>query len=61
METETKRQAKEWTKPELLVLVRNKPEEAVLTACKYWGAWTGPALSECYKMYTGYCDTPRSS
>ncbi|MBM3131005.1 MAG: hypothetical protein FJ009_20555 [Chloroflexi bacterium] len=27
-------QKKEWVKPELLVLVRNKPEEAVLTACK---------------------------
>ena len=35
METETKPQAKkEWTKPQLLVLVRSKPEEAVLRACK---------------------------
>jgi len=25
---------KEWTKPELTVLVRNKPEEQVLTNCK---------------------------
>jgi hypothetical protein len=25
---------KQWTKPELLVLVRSKPEEAVLSACK---------------------------
>jgi len=32
---ENKQQAKkEWTKPELTVLVRNKPEETVLTACK---------------------------
>lgn len=23
-----------WAEPELIVLVRNKPEEAVLTACK---------------------------
>ena len=30
METEKK----QWTKPELIVLVRNKPEEAVLQACK---------------------------
>jgi hypothetical protein len=25
---------KEWTTPELIVLVRSNPEEAVLTACK---------------------------
>ncbi|MCX5977451.1 MAG: hypothetical protein NTV33_11680 [Coprothermobacterota bacterium] len=25
---------KEWTEPELIVLVRNKPEEAVLRGCK---------------------------
>ncbi len=25
---------KKWEKPELLVLVRNNPEEAVLTGCK---------------------------
>jgi hypothetical protein len=25
---------KEWKTPELIVLVRSKPEEAVLTACK---------------------------
>jgi hypothetical protein len=30
METEKK----QWTKPELIVLVRSKPEEAVLAACK---------------------------
>ena len=26
---------KEWAEPGLIVLVRSKPEEAVLTACKY--------------------------
>lgn len=32
---ENKQQAKkEWTKPELTVLVRSNPEEAVLSACK---------------------------
>jgi hypothetical protein len=36
METEKK----QWTKPELLVLVRNKPEEAVLVTCK--GVNAGP-------------------
>ena len=25
---------KEWSEPELIVLVRSKPEETVLTACK---------------------------
>ena len=24
-----------WSKPELIVIVRGKPEEAVLTVCKY--------------------------
>jgi len=37
METEKKLQAKkEWKTPELTVLVRSKPEEAVLGACKSW-------------------------
>jgi hypothetical protein len=27
---------KEWKKPELIVLVRSKPEEAVLLACKHY-------------------------
>jgi hypothetical protein len=48
---------KEWQKPELIVLVRNKQEEAVLVACKstavggagFW--WTG-----CWGPGTG-CDT----
>ncbi len=35
METNAKKQ---WHKPELIVLVRGKPEEAVLGGCK---AWTG--------------------
>jgi len=35
METEMKSQVKkEWKTPELIVLVRSKPEEAVLTTCK---------------------------
>ncbi len=29
---------KPWQKPELIVLVRSKPEEAVLTVCKNSGA-----------------------
>jgi hypothetical protein len=35
METEKKLQAKKrWEQPQLLVLMRSNPEEAVLTACK---------------------------
>jgi hypothetical protein len=26
-----------WSKPELIVIVRGKPEEAVLQTCKTWG------------------------
>ena len=32
---------KTWSKPELIVLVRGKPEEAVLETCKGDGNWTG--------------------
>jgi hypothetical protein len=33
---------KAWVTPELIVLVRSKPEEAVLVACKAWGGpWGG--------------------
>ncbi len=34
MGEETKTQKKQWQKPELVVLVRSAPEEAVLTYCK---------------------------
>jgi len=39
---------KEWVTPELIILVRNKPEEAVLTTCKSAGT-NGPdsAFSYC--------------
>jgi hypothetical protein len=34
---------KGWTNPELIVLTRSKPEEAVLQVCKDGGAgWFGP-------------------
>jgi hypothetical protein len=32
-----KTENKQWQKPELVVLVRSKPEEAVLTSCKVMG------------------------
>lgn len=31
----------EWNTPELIVLVRSKPEEAVLTACKFGSVGIG--------------------
>lgn len=36
-------QKKEWRKPELIVLVRNKPEEDVLVACKSSAGGAGPS------------------
>ena len=41
MEQQT--QKKEWKTPELIVLVRSKPEEAVLTACRLYVIWLGGA------------------
>ena len=34
---------KQWEKPELIILTRSKPEEAVLTACKSNPQTLGPA------------------
>jgi len=40
---EEKKEKKEWKTPELIVLVRSKPEEAVLAACKTPSGYTpGP-------------------
>ena len=33
---------KKWVQPELIVLVRSKPEESVLNGCKYWTESSGP-------------------
>jgi hypothetical protein len=55
---------KEWQKPELIVLVRSKPEEAVLAGCK--GHSIGGGTSDtntvntlCSSQYAGCwtCDT----
>ncbi len=46
---------KEWSEPELIVLVRSKPEEAVLEACK-----TGTAISGNSVLATG-CGNPGGS
>ena len=40
----------EWTKPELIVLVRNRPEEVILSGCKSNPGGGGPENdnSGCY-------------
>ena len=52
-------QKKEWTKPELIVLVRSKPEEAVLAACKNASAGSNAANSDtrCRKNFGNICTT----
>jgi hypothetical protein len=58
METETKPQAKkEWKTPELIVLVRSKPEEAVLAGCKYYSPNQGGLASYATACYqNGSCN-----
>jgi hypothetical protein len=48
---------KEWSEPELIVLVRSKPEEAVLTVCKGDGIATtwGSMNTSCH--YLSVCIT----
>jgi hypothetical protein len=48
---------KEWTSPELTVLVRSNPEEAVLTGCKTYGVPTGPGMKwrTCDNVINDYC------
>lgn len=49
---------KKWQNPELIVLVRSKPEEAVLGACKS-GGMQGDATNQAdaCQQGTGMCDT----
>lgn len=53
--SEEKMGNKEWQKPELVVLVRSKPEEAVLAACKEDTSSSGAnnQNSRC-QSYAGY-------
>ena len=48
---------KAWQRPELIVLVRSRPEEAVLAGCKYPGvAGPGrPPVQACTHPNTGDC------
>ena len=38
---------KQWTKPELIVLVRGPVEESVLCHCKRGDGWSGPYCGSC--------------
>jgi hypothetical protein len=52
---------KEWTEPELIVLVRSKPEEAVLAGCKVFtetnyganGTYATCSITVCLTPCTG--------
>ncbi len=48
---------KAWITPELIVLVRSKPEEAVLGACKGNPSLSGPnqTATDCQIMPSGVC------
>jgi hypothetical protein len=46
---------KSWMKPILTILKRNRPEEAVLTACKGNQAFTAPTLAF-GKCRDGFCN-----
>jgi hypothetical protein len=50
---------KRWVAPELLVLVRSHPEEAVLAACKFLLGSVGPVhlFDTCATTTTILCDT----
>jgi hypothetical protein len=61
---------KEWSEPELIVLVRRKPEEAVLTGCKVtsMGGGNNDVFGGCLYTITeggpadcGYCNVGQTS
>ncbi|MBN2317497.1 MAG: hypothetical protein JXR49_00375 [Acidobacteria bacterium] len=49
---------KKWEKPQLIVLVRSRPEEAVLLACKGGGQQSAVAKTSknlCFEQIKGTC------
>ena len=51
-----------WHRPELTVLVRSRPEESVLTACKGAGMLgPGDPLQKCKKKDASPCNLPGRS
>lgn len=53
---------KQWQKPDLIVLVRNSPEETVLTTCKTTGlsTWSSLVNTGCEEIIGGPCLTCNS-
>ena len=51
------KEKKQWQKPALIVLVRRKPEEAVLEGCKV-DTESVPVAEWCYN---DHCDSPAPS
>lgn len=60
-------QRKKWKKPELIVLVRGEPDEAILQTCKRSGVYTGPVsnfgacMGPIFITLCGSCQSPASS
>ena len=58
-EREREREKKSWLEPELIVLVRSKPEEAVLSFCKTMFGATGSTANveaACVELSCFLCD-----
>jgi hypothetical protein len=49
-----------WSKPELVAVARNRPEEAVLAVCKAYSPKMGPDSME-MGCYTEHCSATCSS
>lgn len=57
MQEESKNKKEKWGKPKLIILIRGKTEERVLTACKTSGGGPGgPSSANARCQQTGYCD-----
>jgi hypothetical protein len=53
---------KTWKTPQLRVLVRSRPEEAVLAGCKFGSNTNGPYDARCKKKASlDNCSTPAKS
>ncbi len=52
---------KAWQKPELVVLLRSRPEEAVLTVCKEEATPNGAQLNPSFNTFKGCWDPTKPS
>lgn len=52
---------KKWDKPQLIILERGRPEEAVLAVCKNSIDGNGPGGSNCVWTAGPDCDSPTPS